>query len=58
MQVDKDDGQFLLSGFTEGFRLQYTGPRILRFAKNLISADMHPTETLQLLKAEVDMGRM
>ena len=58
MQVNKDDAQLLLSGFTEGFRLQYTGPRIPRFSKNLISADMHPTETLQLLKAEVDMGRM
>lgn len=39
-------------------RLNYTGPRILSFAKNLISAEINKTETHLKLQKEVQLGRM
>ena len=48
----------LLLGFIEGFRLNYTGPRISSFASNLISAEVHKTETNLKLQKEVHLGRM
>ena len=48
----------LLSGFSEGFRLQYTGPRVSVFAKNLVSAENFKSETRNKLQKEVDLGRI
>lgn len=53
-----EDAQLLLEGFTEGFRLQYTGPRKAVNAQNLVSALIHNTETLEKLQKEVQLGRM
>ncbi|VDI45293.1 Hypothetical predicted protein [Mytilus galloprovincialis] len=55
---NKTDAAMLLLGFIEGFRLNYTGPRISSFASNLISAEVHKTETNLKLQKEVHLGRM
>jgi hypothetical protein len=52
------DAELLLNGFSEGFRLQYAGPRFSSSAKNLLSAELHQDETLDKLKNEIDLGRM
>ena len=54
----REDAQILLEGFLEGFRLQYTGPRISVHAKNLVSAEIHNAETFEKLQKEVQLGRM
>lgn len=48
----------LKEGFIRGFRLQYTGPRISTFSKNLVSALQFRDETLAKLQKEVSLGRM
>jgi len=48
----------LYRGFTEGFRLQYTGPRISVFSSNLASASQFKNETLKKLEKEIQQGRM
>ena len=59
LEYDKvDDAMLLMQGFSEGFRLQYTGSRVSVDAKNLISAEVHKTETLIKLRKEVELGRM
>lgn len=48
----------LLCGFTNGFRLQYTGPRCHSNSQQLISALQYKEETMKKLRREIDMGRM
>jgi len=55
---NKTDASLLLSGFTEGFRLQYTGPRVPILASNLISTEVHKADTHLKLQKEVELGRM
>ena len=49
---------FLFSGFNEGFRLHYTGPRLSSFAHNLASAQTYSSETKLKLLKEVELYRM
>lgn len=55
---NKPDAELLLSGFTEGFRLQYKGPRFSFISRNLLSALALRDDTLKLLQKEVELGRM
>ena len=50
------DAKLLLDVFTNGFRLQYTGPRMAVDAKNLNSASIYKFETLSILQSEVQLG--
>ena len=52
------DRELLVTGFSEGFRLQYTGPRLSVFSKNLVSADNNRLETLAKLQKEINLGRI
>lgn len=45
-------------GFTEGFRLQYTGPRMSVCSSNLASASQFKNETLNQLEKEIQQGRL
>ena len=55
---DQEVAAELLDGFSNGFRLKYTGPRIHTFSKNLLSAEQHKNETLLKLQNEVKLGRI
>lgn len=55
---DKEIGVELLEGFSNGFRLGYTGPRLHVMTHNLISAREHLTETLDKIQEEINLGRM
>lgn len=48
----------LLLGFSEGFLLQYTGPRQFRDAKNLKSADDNKSTLKEKIEKEVSLGRI
>lgn len=48
----------LVEGFSRGFRLQYTGPRVSISSQNLVSANQYKAETLNKLQKEVSLGRM
>lgn len=48
----------LVSGFSEGFRLQFTGPRLPMDSKNLVSVENNKLATLEKLQKEVELGRM
>lgn len=48
----------LLEGFTNGFRLNYKGPRMHCMAPNLISAVQNRTETLKKIQNEISFGRI
>lgn len=48
----------LLTGFKEGFRLQYVGPRIPTMSKNLSSASTHPDQLRIKLEKEIELGRI
>ena len=53
---DQEVAAELLEGFSNGFRLKYTGPRIHTFSKNLLSAEQHKNEMLLKLQNEVKLG--
>lgn len=48
----------LLDGFQNGFRLQYSGPRVAADAPNLLSVQQNPLTALNLVLKEVELGRM
>ena len=48
----------LVEGFSRGFPLQYTGPRVSISSQNLVSANQYKAETLNKLQKEVSLGRM
>ncbi|CAC5402846.1 unnamed protein product [Mytilus coruscus] len=55
---NRHDAELLFTGFRDGFRLNYVGPRLSVWSKNLISAEMHKNETKMKLTEEVELGRM
>ena len=55
---DQEVAAELLDGFSNAFRLKYTGPRIHTFSKNLLSAEQHKNETLLKLQNEIKLGRI
>ena len=48
----------LLSGFSEGFYLHFSGPRTHIDNHNLVSAYQHPRELLKKIQTEVALGRV
>jgi len=48
----------LYRGFTEGFRIGYTGPRRFRTCKNLTSAVQQPDVAYKNIMMEVEAGRL
>ena len=48
----------LLSGFSEGFYLHFSGPRTHIDNHNLVSAYQHPRELLEKIQTEVALGRV
>jgi hypothetical protein len=55
---NRDDAFVLLDGFTSGFRVNYTGPRIAFNCKNLISAEQHEAELNVKVSKEIEAGRI
>ena len=55
---NKEDANLLREGFTNGFRLQYTGNTFRSDVKNLKSADLHLNELKDKLLKEVKLGRI
>jgi hypothetical protein len=55
---DRISAGLLKHGLYYGFRLQYTGPRISVFSKNLSSATDHESVLLEKIHSEVEAGRM
>lgn len=54
----QEDKQFLLQGFSKGFKLNFAGPRTLTESKNLKSAQQHPDQIKNILDQEIKLGRM
>lgn len=52
------DANILLSGFQDGFRLCYNGPRHSRIARNLKSITKYPGVALQKIDKELKLGRI
>lgn len=50
--------QILLQGFSNGFRLNFWGPRIIIESKNLKSAQEHLDQIQNILDQEIQLGRM
>ena len=55
---DQHETEFLVSGFKNGFSLQFSGPRIPLYSKNLKSAILHPDVLKEKLKKECSLGRI
>lgn len=55
---DPVEANFLVSGFINGFLLQYSGPREARDSKNLKSALAHPEVLEQKIHTEIAAGRV
>ena len=56
--VNSEHAMFLREGLVNGFKIQYSGPRIGMFSKNLISAKTHANILEDKLKAEIIEGRI
>lgn len=48
----------ILSGFSSGFYLNYTGLRLPLLPKNMKSADVHSSELLAIINKEIHLGCM
>ena len=55
---DNTEKSYLIYGFREGFKLEYSGPRHPYRSKNLYSAILNPDLILSKLSKEVALGRM
>ena len=55
---NRDDAFVLLDGFTSGFRVNITGPRIAFNCKKLISAEQHEAEVNVKVSKEIEAGRI
>ena len=54
----REDASLLFKGFSEGFTLGYTGPRLPRDSQCLLSAAVRPEVVLKKLEAEIVLGRL
>ena len=48
----------LLDGFSNGFKIKYSGPRLALETKNLKSVFINPTVALQKVENEINLGRI
>lgn len=48
----------LIQGFSQGFKLQYTGPRFPIQCNNLKSANDYPIGLKDKIEKEIEMGRI
>ena len=48
----------LLDGFSNGFKIKYSGPRLALETKNLKSGFINPTVALQKVVNEIHLGRI
>lgn len=55
---NKTKANKLLSGFSVGFRLHYSGPRLHIESSNLISTHQHSRETMEKITNEIKLGRI
>ncbi|CAC5420120.1 unnamed protein product [Mytilus coruscus] len=55
---NRHDAELLFTGFRDGFRLNYVGPTLSVWSKNLISAEMHKNETKMKLAKERTLGKI
>jgi hypothetical protein len=55
---DKNEAKFLLEGFTKGFSIHYSGPRVHRDAKNLRSTALNPDVISAQIIKEIKLGRV
>ena len=55
---NQKDAVYLHDGFSNGFRLQYSGPRVPIFSRNLISAEHYAQELKDKINKEVRLGRI
>lgn len=55
---DRHAAKTLDTGFKEGFKLLYAGPRLPIFSHNLVSANQYPDILQTKISKEVDEGRM
>ena len=53
-----DDAEYLIDGFTHGFKLGYMGPRHSSFAENLRSCQELPQVVATKIEKEVSQGRV
>ena len=47
-----------MNGFSNGFRLGYMGPRVLKKSKNRISVAQHMSEVYSKINGEIKKGRV
>lgn len=55
---NQQEANFLLEGFTKGFRIHYEGPRVSLDSKNLKSLNQNPDIVKQKIGKEVQAGRV
>jgi hypothetical protein len=49
---------YLLNGFTQGFKINYEGQRVTCEYRNLLSVIQNPIEAQTKLNNEISLGRM
>ena len=55
---NQDDAKLLYEGFSNGFKLEYEGPRVATECSNLQSIQMHEYEAIKVVLKEVELGRI
>lgn len=55
---DREISDYLIEGFSEGFRVQYSGPRLPLSCDNVLSADQYPEVLWETLHAEIELDRI
>lgn len=57
-EYNSEDAKILFKGFKQGFKLQYSGPRVTRDSKNLRSIYEKPAIVQQKIEKEIKLGRV
>jgi len=55
---DKLNADILYDGFSTGFKINYTGPRVAYDSKNLKSVFQNPDLVSKKIQSEIDLGRI